>query len=156
MSGERTSKHRCDLPFLIYCGDFHLFHSFLLHGPQSNGNVVNIDLVSVDDEVMWYLFHLHNYLNIKQDLFLHSFKVVSVNFGLRTGSPFHKSHALKEMLAPALRQGNVSSISCKEIAILVPDDAFSIPNGNGCVYHCSIRTKGFQLGSNLHFQFLSE
>ena len=55
-----------------------------------------------------------------------SFEVVNINFGLRTGFPFHKSHSLKEMLGPAFRQGNVSSISCQEIAIFAPDDAFSV------------------------------
>ena len=60
------------------------------------------------------------------------------------------------MLAPALRQDNVSSISCKEIAIFVPDDTFNAPNGNGGVYHGSIRLKHFKVGPNLHFDFISE
>jgi len=48
------------------------------------------------------------------------------------------------MLAPALCQHSVS-ISCMEIAVLVSDDAFSTPNGSGCVHHGSIHTMDVQV-----------
>ena len=103
-----------------------------------NGYIVDARLVPVYDQVERDFFHLNNHLDVKEELCLDFPKVLYGGFCLRTGSPLHIPHTTEKMPAPVLRKSDVSSVGCKEVAVLAPYNSFGTSNCYGSVYNSTI------------------
>ena len=131
-------KHSRYLPFVIYCSDFYSFGPFFLHGPLTNGDVMNTSLVPVDDKVMWDLFHLYNCTDVKEELILHSLKIVNVSFGLRFTNPICSGRCLVKLLVKAI----CSPLAARRLLSLLLTMPSATPMAMAVI--TTILTKGFQ------------